>query len=53
MADEHLSTADQEQFVTIADNPSALFALASKGAEGEAFLDRVTAYSEAAEARCQ
>jgi len=53
VADEHLSTADQEQFVTIADNPSAFFALASKGGEGEAFLERVTAYSEAVEARCQ
>ena len=53
VADEHLSTADQEQFVTIADNPSAFFALASKGGEGEAFLERVTAYSEVAEARCQ
>ncbi len=52
-ADEHLSTADQEQFVKIADNPAAFFALASKEAEGEAFLERVTAYSEAAEARCQ
>ena len=53
VADEHLSAADQEQFVTIADNPSAFFALASKGGEGEAFLERVTAYSEVAEARCQ
>ncbi|MEM6662353.1 MAG: hypothetical protein AAF666_09270 [Pseudomonadota bacterium] len=53
VADEHLSTADQEQFVAIADNPSAFFALAAKGAEGEAFLERVTAFSEAREARCQ
>ncbi len=53
VADEHLSIADQQQFVTIADNQAAFFALAAQGAEGEAFLERVTAFSEAVERQCQ
>ena len=53
VADEHLSTADQKRFVTIANDPAAFAALGSSGADGEAFLQRVTAFSEALDKKCQ
>jgi hypothetical protein len=52
VADETLSPADQQRFVTIADDPAAFFAIAAEPG-GEVFLGRVTAFADGVEQRCE
>lgn len=53
VADERLSLEDQERFIAISSDPSKMFALGAQGVEGEAFLEKVTVFSEEVERRCE